>query len=254
MTALHETGGVLVQDAAGTPVRVPLDAARGRVRAPGQACPCDGRAAQPARVVVMGPERHRAARRRLLQQRGRGSPAERVERPAMPQQPAAVVTLLPQAAVRLGDGRDGCHQVQAREVRLAGCQGGHDQVQVTVGQRGRHDQAGPQAPASRARTRQPLHVAAVPAATTRPPDTASASTQPKPAGPARVAMRPLTMRSTAWPAAQARPPPASSAARATRSRPAPRPRASATRALGPLSVPASMAPAACHETPPPGKP
>ena len=36
----------------------------------------------------------------------------------------------------------------------------------------------------------------VPTATTRPPDTARASSQPKPVRPASVAMRPLTTRST----------------------------------------------------------
>ena len=85
---------------------------------------------------------------------------------------------------------------------------------------------------------------------------AIASTQPKPDRPARVAIRPSTMRSAAVIRATS-----DATARARQEagqqsspvRPAPRPAASAIRAFGAPSVPASIAPARTHVPPPPGK-
>ncbi len=92
-----------------------------------------------------------------------------------------------------------------------------------------------------------------PAATIRPSAIATASTQPKPSDPARVAIRPSTTSEIALigcrPGDRSRSAgdgvgPARKAARSAPTRPAPRPTARAIRALDGTSVPASIAPAA----------
>ena len=89
-----------------------------------------------------------------------------------------------------------------------------------------------------------------PANATRPSRMPTASTQPKPESPARVAIRPV--RSMSRGMVGQRTGSARSSARSFRPSPAPRPSASATRALMAHSVPTGMAPARAQVAPPPG--
>ena len=102
---VDEAGGVLEQDAGGLTLGVALDAARGWVLALADGGSRDGRAAQPARVVVVRPEGHGSAGGRLVQESGAGPAPESVEGPAVAEQPASRVALPQQPFVRSGDRR-----------------------------------------------------------------------------------------------------------------------------------------------------
>ena len=197
MAVRADPGRVLVEQAVRSAGCVAPDGATRRIGGRGvdaQSAEC--RLAQPARVVIVGPEGDRPARRDPLEIRGRGLDAPAIGRPAMAEQPAVPVASAQTRSVRFGHERERRRERGGTlEVHLVRGQGRRDEVKVRVGHRGQRDlivreldDPGPGAGQRPMSCLEPL-------ATIRPSRTASPPTQSKPDSPDRLAMRPSTMRS-----------------------------------------------------------
>ncbi len=148
---IDQAGRLLVEDARRTPRVVALDAPSGRVIPVGEAGHVDGRPADPARVVIVGPAGDRATGSRGIQEGRRWPAPERIEGPAVAQQPAVAIAPLEEAPMGPRDGCRHARQVQARQVRLLGREGREGQVQVGVGDGGRDHEVRGEGPLRRCR-------------------------------------------------------------------------------------------------------
>ena len=214
------------------------------------------RAAQPARVVVMRPEGHRPAGRSLVQEADVGTPPEACRRTS--HGPAASRSRH-RASRRLVRGVDGRPRRPARSRPVRSSCPAASAALTGAGARRSADGITTRSGASRQR-----RVPAPPSASMSRPvpgghDPAVGHGQrlhPAEAGcagergDATVDDEVAVARAAQTRVVDRRREPLGRAGRS----PAPRPSARATRALGPLSVPARMAPASSQVRPPPGKP